>query len=140
MALQGRHASPSLFISAAPSASVMHPLMVLGLLLSCTVSLSSSTVILENDMPIGWAQTMGSVSEMPTQDGVATPNPFNYLHRFSFSRLITDATSPFMISMGPNPTDSPMWSLALQLVWMHASGKKKMNDFHWSWCKHKWFS
>lgn len=105
-----------------PSATAMHPL---GLLLFCAVSLSSSTELLDNGMPIGWSLTMSSVAELPTQGGVATPDPFNYHHRLSFSRLMIDATSPFMITMGPNPTDNPMWSLSMQLVWMHASGKIK---------------
>ncbi|XP_034555741.1 protein LEG1 homolog [Notolabrus celidotus] len=97
-------------------------LTVLGLL-AFAVSLSSSTVIIENGMPLLWAQTVGSMAELPSQGDISTPSPFNYLHRLSFSRLMIEATNPFMLTMGPDATDSPMWALSLQLVWMHTSGR-----------------
>lgn len=97
--------------------------VVLGLVLACAVSLSSSAVILENGMPIRWAQTASQVTELPLQDGILFPDPWNYLHRMSLYRLMIAATDPFMGSMGTNATDSPLWGLALQLGWMLTSGK-----------------
>ncbi|XP_018551651.1 protein LEG1 homolog [Lates calcarifer] len=96
---------------------------VLGLLLACAVSLSSSAVILENGMPILWAHTTGQVTDLPTQNGILTPDPWHYLHRMSLYRLAIAATDPFMGSMGTNATDSPLWGLPLQLGWMLTSGR-----------------
>lgn len=106
-----------------PSSSVMLRPTVLGLLLACAVSLSSSAVILENGMPILWAHTTGQVTDLPTQNGILTPDPWHYLHRMSLYRLAIAATDPFMGSMGTNATDSPLWGLPLQLGWMLTSGK-----------------
>uniref|UniRef100_A0A3Q0QVS5 Phospholipase B-like n=1 Tax=Amphilophus citrinellus TaxID=61819 RepID=A0A3Q0QVS5_AMPCI len=97
-------------------------LVVLGLVLACAVSLSSSAVILENGMPIHWAQTASQVTELPMQDGILYPDPWNYLHRMSLYRLMIAATDPFMGSMGTNATDSPLWGLTLQLGWILTSG------------------
>lgn len=94
----------------------------LCLLLACAVSLSSSAVILDNGMPILWAQTAGQVTELPIQEGVVTPDPWNFLHRMSFYRLMIAASDPFMGSMGTSPTDSPLWGLPLQVGWMLTSG------------------
>ncbi|KAK2856393.1 hypothetical protein Q5P01_005128 [Channa striata] len=97
---------------------------VLWLLLACGVSLSSSAVILENGMPVQWEQTVGEVSELPTQkNGTITPDPWHFHHRMSFYRLMIAATNPFMGSMGTNASDSPIWGLPLQLAWMLTSGR-----------------
>merc|ERR1712002_575942 len=109
--------------SAVPASSVMLLPTVLCLLLACAVSLSSSAVILDNGMPILWAQTAGQVTDLPIQNGVLTPDPWNFLHRMSLYRLMIAATDPFMGSMGTNPTDGPMWGLPLQLGWMLTSGR-----------------
>uniref|UniRef100_UPI0037E8C888 protein LEG1 homolog n=1 Tax=Semicossyphus pulcher TaxID=241346 RepID=UPI0037E8C888 len=95
---------------------------VLGFLLACAVSLSSSAVILDNGMPILWAQTMG-MAELPKEGDIMTPNPFNYLHRMSLTRVMITATDPFMGSMGNNDKESPLWTLTLQLGWMLTSGR-----------------
>lgn len=79
---------------------------VLSLLLACAaVSLTSCAVILEDGMPIQWAQTAGQVTDLPIQNGVLTPDPWNYLHRMSLYRLIIAATDPLSGSMGTTPTD-----------------------------------
>lgn len=104
----------------------MLQLTVLGLFLTCAVSLSSSAVILENGMPILWAQTAGQVTDLPIQNGVLTPDPWHFLHCMSLYRLMIAATDPFMGSMGTNATDSPLWGLPLQLGWMLTSGKLKL--------------
>uniref|UniRef100_A0A3Q0QV47 Uncharacterized protein n=1 Tax=Amphilophus citrinellus TaxID=61819 RepID=A0A3Q0QV47_AMPCI len=83
---------------------------------------ASSAVILENGMPIHWAQTASQVTELPMQDGILYPDPWNYLHRMSLYRLMIAATDPFMGSMGTNATDSPLWGLTLQLGWILTSG------------------
>ncbi|KAF1376463.1 hypothetical protein PFLUV_G00211760 [Perca fluviatilis] len=95
----------------------------LSLLLACAVSLSSSAVFLENGMPILWAQTAGQLTDLPTQNGILTPDPWNFLHRMSLYRLMIVATDPLMGSMGTNATDSPLWGLPLQLGWMLTSGR-----------------
>ena len=97
----------------------------LSLLLACAVSLSSSAVFLENGMPILWAQTAGQLTDLPTQNGILTPDPWNFLHRMSLYRLMIVATDPLMGSMGTNATDNPLWGLPLQLGWMLTSGKIK---------------
>lgn len=104
-------------------------LLVLGLVLACAVSLSSSAVILENGAPVLWAQTASQVTELPMHDGILVPDPWNYLHRMSLYRLMIAATDPFMGSMGTNATDSPLWGLPLQLAWMLTSGEVKVS-FH----------
>ncbi|XP_041660829.1 protein LEG1 homolog [Cheilinus undulatus] len=106
-----------------PSSSAMLRLTLLCFLLACAVSLSSSVEILENGIPLLWSQTMGQVSELPSQAGIMTPSPLNHLHRLSLSRLMIDATNPFMLTMGPDASANPLWALALQLVWMHTSGR-----------------
>merc|ERR1712002_821679 len=110
-------------MGAVPASSVMLRPTVLCLFLACAVSLSSSAVILDNGMPILWAQTAGQVTDLPIQNGVLTPDPWNFLHRMSLYRLMIAATDPFMGSMGTNPTDGPMWGLPLQLGWMLTSGR-----------------
>ncbi|KAK5853130.1 hypothetical protein PBY51_006947 [Eleginops maclovinus] len=96
---------------------------VLGLLLACAVSLSSSAVILENGMPVLWGHTAGQLSDLPIQNDILTPDPLHYLHRMSLYRLMIAATDPFLGSMGTNATDSPIWGLPLQLGWMLTSGR-----------------
>lgn len=107
-------------------------LTVLGLLLACAVSLGSSAVILENGKPIQWAQTYSQMTDLPTQNGVLTPDPWNFLHRMSLYRLMIGATDQFMGSMGTNETDSPLWGLPLQLGWMLTSGKMDILFFSFS--------
>lgn len=96
---------------------------ILGLLLACAASLGICTVILEDGVPILWAQTASQLTDLPSQNGVVTPNPWNYLHRLSMLRLLIAATDPYMGSMGSNATDSPVWGLPLQLAWMLTSGE-----------------
>lgn len=108
---------------------MLHP-AVLCVLLACAVSLGTSAVILENGMPILWAQTAGQVTDLPIQDGILTPDPWHYLHRMSLYRLMIAATDPFMGSMGTNSTDSPLWGLPLQLGWMLTSGTTEIHFFH----------
>lgn len=93
------------------------------LVLACAVALSGAAVILENGVPLHWAQTAGQVTDMPIQDGIVTPDPWNFVHRMSLFRLIIAATDPFMGSMGTGPTDSPLWGLPLQFGWMLSSGE-----------------
>jgi len=97
--------------------------VVLGLLLACAVSLSSSTVILEDGKPLLWAQTTGNLTDLPTKNGVITPDPWHYLQRMTLLRLLIGATNPFMSSMGTNTTANPLWGLPLQLGWLMASGR-----------------
>lgn len=118
----------SVLLTLTLSAVMLHP-TVLGLLLACAVSLSSSAVVLENGMPILWAHTAGQVTDMPIQEGILTPDPWNYLQRMSLLRLTISATDPFLGCMGGNATDSPLWGLALQLGWMLTSGKIKITLF-----------
>lgn len=101
----------------------MQHLTVLGLLLACAVSLGSCGVALENGEPILWASSVSQLTDLPTQNGVVAPNPWNYLQRMGFYRLLIAATDPYMGSMGTNATDSPLWGLPLQLAWMITSGK-----------------
>ncbi|XP_061602809.1 protein LEG1 homolog [Cololabis saira] len=106
-----------------PKTWVMLRPAVLGLLLACVVSLSRSAVILENGMPILWAQTASEVSELPSQNGIVSPDPWNFLNRQSFYRLLIAVTDPYLGSMGTGPTDGPLWGLPLQLGWMLTSGR-----------------
>lgn len=96
---------------------------ILGLLLACAASLGICAVIVEDGAPILWAQTASQLTDLPSQNGVVTPNPWNYLHRLSMLRLLIAATDPYMSSMGTNATDSPVWGLPLQLAWMLTSGE-----------------
>ncbi|MED6237138.1 hypothetical protein ATANTOWER_019541, partial [Ataeniobius toweri] len=98
-------------------------LAALGLLLTSTVTLSSSAVVLENGMPILWAQTASQVTELPVQNGILTPNPWHFLNRQSFYRLMIGATDPYMSYMGKNSTDNPMWGVSMELGWMLTSGR-----------------
>ncbi|XP_004542119.1 liver-enriched gene 1, tandem duplicate 1 [Maylandia zebra] len=120
---QSRVAALDSVLLCRPNTSVMLRLLVLGLVLACAVSLSSSAVILENGAPILWAQTASQVTELPMHDGILVPDSWNYLHRMSLYRLMIAATDPFMGSMGTNATDSPLWGLPLQLGWMLTSGR-----------------
>lgn len=95
----------------------------LGLLLASAVTLSSSAVVLENGLPNLWSQTASQVTELPTQDGILTPNPWNYLNRQSLYRLMIAGTDPYLTYMGTTQTENPFWGLALQLGWMQTSGK-----------------
>lgn len=124
---QSRVAALDSVLLCRPNTSVMLRLLVLGLVLACAVSLSSSAVILENGAPILWAQTASQVTELPMHDGILVPDPWNYLHRMSLYRLMIAATDPFMGSMGTNATDSPLWGLPLQLGWMLTSGEVKVS-------------
>ncbi|CAG5928197.1 unnamed protein product [Menidia menidia] len=94
-----------------------------GLILACAVALSSAAVILENGMPVLWAQTAGQVSELPISNGILTPDPWHFLNRMSLYRLMIAATDPLMGSMGMSSTLSPLWGLPLQLGWMLTSGR-----------------
>ncbi|MED6277175.1 hypothetical protein CHARACLAT_010672, partial [Characodon lateralis] len=98
-------------------------LAALGLLLTSTVTLSSSAVVLENGMPILWAQTASQVTELPVENGILTPNPWHFLNRQSFYRLMIGATDPYMSYMGKNSTDNPMWGVSMELGWMLTSGR-----------------
>uniref|UniRef100_A0A3Q2ZL56 Protein LEG1 homolog n=1 Tax=Hippocampus comes TaxID=109280 RepID=A0A3Q2ZL56_HIPCM len=86
-------------------------------------SVAYSAVILDNGAPIMWAQTAAQVSDLPVQNDILTPNPWNFLHRMSFYRLMIAATDPFMSSMGTGATESPLWGLPLQFGWMLTSGR-----------------
>lgn len=101
----------------------MQHLMVLGLLLACAVSFGSCGDALENGKPILWESSASQLTDLPTQNGVVAPNPWDYLQRMGFYRLLITATDQFMGSMGTNATDSPLWGLPLQLAWMKTSGK-----------------
>ncbi|XP_041832685.1 liver-enriched gene 1, tandem duplicate 1, partial [Melanotaenia boesemani] len=105
------------------SPSVMLRPAVFGLILACAVSLSHTAVILDNGMPILWAQTAAEVSALPSQNGILTPDPWHFLNRMSLYRLLIASTDPYMGSMGTGPTDSPLWGLPLQLGWMLTSGR-----------------
>lgn len=96
---------------------------ILGLLLVCAVSLGSCAIILENGAPVLWAQTASDLTELPIQNGVVMPDPWNSLHRMSMLRLLIGVTDPYMGYMGTNATDSPLWGLPLQLAWMLTSGE-----------------
>lgn len=98
----------------------MRLLTVSCLLLAASVAYSA--VILDNGAPIMWAQTAAQVSDLPVQNDILTPNPWNFLHRMSFYRLMIAATDPFMGSMGTGATESPLWGLPLQFGWMQTSG------------------
>ncbi|XP_059212656.1 protein LEG1 homolog isoform X2 [Centropristis striata] len=63
------------------------------------------------------------MTDMPVNNGIVNPDPWHYLYRMSFYRLLIAATDPFMGSMGTNATDSPIWGLPLQLGWMLTSGR-----------------
>lgn len=78
---------------------------------------------MENGLPILWAQTATQVNDLPIQNRILTPDPWNFLHRMSLYRLMITATDPFMGSMGTSATDSPLWGLPLQLGWMLTSGR-----------------
>lgn len=103
--------------------TVMLRLAALGLFLFSAVTLSRSGIILENGLPFLWSQTASQVTELPMADGFLTPNPWHYLHRQSFYRLMIGATDPYMTYMGTTPTENPMWGLAIELGWMQTSGK-----------------
>lgn len=96
--------------------------VLLGLLLACAASLGSSAVILDNGLPIMWAQTSSQLSELPMLNGIVTPNPWNYLHRMSLIRLMVAATDTNMGFIGSSGTESTLWGLPLQLAWMLTSG------------------
>ncbi|XP_061755602.1 protein LEG1 homolog [Nerophis ophidion] len=93
------------------------------LLLALAASIASSAVIVDNGMPIMWSQAAAQVTDLPVQNNIVVANPWNFLHRMSFYRMIINATNPFMNSIGPSPTDSPLWSLPLQAGWMVTSGQ-----------------
>ncbi|XP_020774772.2 protein LEG1 homolog isoform X2 [Boleophthalmus pectinirostris] len=80
-------------------------------------------VILDNGAPVMWAHATGQLTDLPITDGVLTPDPWHYLHRMSFYRLLIAATDPYMSSMGPGENQSPIWGLPLQLGWMLTSGR-----------------
>ncbi|KAM4633967.1 protein LEG1 homolog [Polymixia lowei] len=98
-------------------------LLLLHLLLVGTATLTNSAVITENGLPVLWSQTVSQLTDLPTENGVLAPNPWQYLHRMSLYRLLIAATDPFMGSMGTNTTDSPIWGLPLQLAWELTSGR-----------------
>ncbi|XP_034556013.1 protein LEG1 homolog [Notolabrus celidotus] len=104
------------------SSAMLHQ-TVLGLLLACAVSLSSSAVVLDNGLPMLWSQTASQPSELPIQNDVLMPNPWHFLNRMSLYRLLIAATDPLMGSMGTGVAESPFWGLPLQLAWMLTSGR-----------------
>ncbi|XP_061610840.1 protein LEG1 homolog [Phyllopteryx taeniolatus] len=93
------------------------------LILALAASVAYSAVILDNGAPIMWAQTAAQVSDLPVQNDIVSPDPWNFLHRMSLYRLMIAATDPFMGSMGTGATDSPLWGLTLQFGWMLTSGR-----------------
>ncbi|XP_028997073.1 protein LEG1 homolog [Betta splendens] len=95
----------------------------LGLLLACAASFGGSATVLEDGVPVGWARAAGTVAQLPTRGETVTPDPWNLPNRASLYRLLIGATDPFMGSMGPNATESPLWGLSLQLGWMATSGR-----------------
>ncbi|KAJ3606307.1 hypothetical protein NHX12_025828 [Muraenolepis orangiensis] len=100
-----------------------HPLALCALLVAAATVAVDSAVLTENGLPILWSQTAGQLTDLPIQDGVLMSNPWHYLHRMSLFRLLIAATDPYMGSMGPGPTDSPIWGLPLQLGWELTSGR-----------------
>uniref|UniRef100_A0A3Q3XBS3 Protein LEG1 homolog n=1 Tax=Mola mola TaxID=94237 RepID=A0A3Q3XBS3_MOLML len=74
-------------------------------------------------LPILWSQTASQVTDLPTENEVLTPNPWNYLHCLSLYRLMIAATDPYMGSMEASTTENPVWGLPLQLAWMQTSGR-----------------
>ncbi|XP_008311053.1 protein LEG1 homolog [Cynoglossus semilaevis] len=98
-------------------------LTVACLLLAYAVALSSSATVIENGMPILWGHTGTQLTDLPIENGVVNPDPWHFLHRLTLYRLMIAATDPYMGTMGPNPTDSPMWGLPLELAWMLTSGR-----------------
>ncbi|KAK7909755.1 hypothetical protein WMY93_014439 [Mugilogobius chulae] len=70
-----------------------------------------------------WGHATELLLDLPMEDGVVIPDPWHYLHRMSFYRMIIASTNPFMTSMGPGENQSPVWGLPLQLGWMLTSGR-----------------
>ncbi|XP_072293875.1 protein LEG1 homolog [Eucyclogobius newberryi] len=97
--------------------------LLVCLLLAAAACVCSAGVILENGGPIMWAHATGQLTDLPITDGVLTPDPWHFLHRMSFYRLIIASTDPFMTTMGPGDNQSPIWGLPLQLGWMLSSGR-----------------
>uniref|UniRef100_A0A3B4AXE8 Protein LEG1 homolog n=1 Tax=Periophthalmus magnuspinnatus TaxID=409849 RepID=A0A3B4AXE8_9GOBI len=97
-------------------------LLLLGLLLVGSCCLSRAGLILENGAPIMWAHATSQPTDLTITEGVLTPDPWHYLHRMSFYRILIAATDPYMTSMGPGDNQSPIWGLPLQLGWMLTSG------------------
>ncbi|XP_042359782.1 protein LEG1 homolog [Plectropomus leopardus] len=95
----------------------------LGLFVASAVALCGAAPFLDNDMPLMWAQTSTQMTDLPSKDGVVTPNPWGFVNRMSLYRLMITATDPLLTCMGTNATDSPMWGLTLQLAWMKSSGR-----------------
>ncbi|KAJ0027129.1 hypothetical protein NQD34_018129 [Periophthalmus magnuspinnatus] len=98
-------------------------LLLLGLLLVGSCCLSRAGLILENGAPIMWAHATSQPTDLTITEGVLTPDPWHYLHRMSFYRILIAATDPYMTSMGPGDNQSPIWGLPLQLGWMLTSGR-----------------
>ncbi|XP_041661129.1 protein LEG1 homolog [Cheilinus undulatus] len=98
----------------------MMRLVVLGLL-ACAVSLSYSAVIFDNGVPVLWAQAFGQLDQLPIQNDVVVPNPFNVIHRMSLYKILMAATDWLMLPMGPGVNQNPIWGLPLQLAWMVTS-------------------
>ncbi|CAL1585950.1 unnamed protein product [Knipowitschia caucasica] len=96
---------------------------LLCLLLSSAAVLCRAGVILENGGPIMWSHATDQLTDLPITEGVLTPDPWHYLHRMSFYRLLIASTNPYMSSMGPGENMSPIWGLPLQLGWMLSSGR-----------------
>lgn len=97
--------------------------VVLGLVLACAVSFSSGAVILDNGAPIMWAHATAALADFPVTNGVLNPDPWHYLHRMSFYRVLIGSTDTYMGSMGTGSTENPLWGLPLQLGWMLTSGR-----------------
>lgn len=118
--------SGSSFEQRSPSTRVMLRPVVLGLVLACAVSFSSGAVILDNGAPIMWAHATAALADFPVTNGVLNPDPWHYLHRMSFYRVLIGSTDTYMGSMGTGSTENPLWGLPLQLGWMLTSGRMKM--------------
>ncbi|KAK6297341.1 protein LEG1 homolog [Coregonus clupeaformis] len=84
---------------------------------------ANAAVLTENGLPILWDQAPSQLSVLPQVDNVVTINPWNYLQRMSLYRILVGSTDKYMACMGTNETDSPLWSLPLQLAWKLRSGR-----------------
>ncbi|XP_057679249.1 protein LEG1 homolog [Corythoichthys intestinalis] len=93
------------------------------LLLAMVASVAYSAVILDNGAPIKWADSAAQLTDLPVENGILNPNPWNFVHRMGFYRLLIAATDPYMGSMGTGATESPLWGLPLQFGWMQTSGR-----------------
>ncbi|XP_056150156.1 protein LEG1 homolog [Lampris incognitus] len=97
--------------------------LALSVLFAGMVSFTNSAVLVENGLPIFWQQSASQLTDLPTENGVLTPNPWHFRDRLSLYRMITTATDPYLSAMGMATTDSPVWGLPLTLGWELNSGR-----------------